>query len=297
VRGPGGARSAWWPALLALAVASAGCAGPGPGGDEAPPSSSSSGSDSMTATPSPPSPTVVDLLPDFALGPCAAVSVRSAQPLDRVQALLPPGFAAAPFGTEETGMAAVDLYACGNLTTPTARVPGTVYGQVYTLVQRPEVAGVPAPEGALHEYVFRVLAGEDVLASLWPSAGYDTRAGPASVAVDALPGVPLEAGARTGTGSVGADYAALAQGHAGAPPLPLPAWSGPFARYTMLADGSVLLWTGAYDVPRPFQGQGSFSVAGDDPFAGFEAAERVPGAAWVSESATMAGLRLQRVFP
>lgn len=278
---------------VALAAAAAGCAGPG-GRDPEPTSSSTSSSGSpITPTPSPPAPSVVRLLPDFALGPCVAVSVQSAQPLDAIQALLPEGFTAAPFGTQDTGLAALDAYACGNLTTPTVRIADVVYGQIYTHVQRPDVPG--APEGGVHEYVFRVLAGQDVLAAMWPAAGYETRNGTAAVSVDALPGLPVDSGARTGSASVGDQYRALADGQAALPAAQ--PWSGPFARYTRLEDGSVLLWTGTYEVPAAFTGQGVFSVAGDDPFAPFEAADNVAGSARLAESASMVGLDLRRVFP
>lgn len=285
-----------WAALGLLALL-AGCLQSG-GGDG--PSTSSSPSPAGGLPPSAPqpppagSPTVVALLPEFALGPCAAVSMASAQPLDAVQALLPEGFRAAPYQTASTGLAGLDLYACGNLTTPNARIADTVYGQVYTLVERPADAVPGAPEAGVHEYVFRVLAAQDVLAALWPAAGYETRNGTASVSVDAPPLVPLDAEVRTGSGSVGADYGALADGQ---DHVPASGWAGSFARYTRLADGSVLLWTGRYETAAAFEGHGSFSVAGDDPFAAFEAGNAVPGSARLSESLTMAGMDLRRVFP
>jgi hypothetical protein len=286
-------------ALLALLVAAAvaGCLQPS---GAAGPSSSSSASGpqgsagtTTTAAPAPASP-VVELLPSFALGPCVAVSVRSAQPLDAVQALLPEGFVAAPFQSDRTAMAALDVYACGNLTTPDVRIPGALYGQAYTRILRPEGRVPGAPDAEQQEYVFRVLAAQDVLASLWPAAGYDTRNGTANVTVDAPPAAPLDPGARLGSSAVGSDYGSLADGSDRTPPGD--SWSGTFARYTELADGSVLLWTGTYEVPAVFTGQGFFSVAADDRFAPFENANNVAGLARMSESASMSGMDLRRVF-
>jgi hypothetical protein len=50
-------------------------------------------------------------------------------------------------------------------------------------------------------------------------------------------------------------------------------------------------------VPQAFGGQGSFAVASDDPFAPFEHANNVPGLSRLSESASMSGMDLRRVFP
>lgn len=279
-----------------LALAAAGCLQPsGSGNPPSSPSTGPQGSATATASPTPPpaSP-VVELLPSFALGPCAAVSVQSAQPLDAVQALLPEGFTAAPFQSDGTAMVALDVYACGNLTTPSVRIADTLYGQAYTRILRPQGRVPGAPEAEQQEYVFRVLAAQDVLASLWPAAGYDTRNGTANVTVGAPAGLPLDPGARLGSSAVGPDYGSLADGSDRTPPgAP---WPGTFARYTELADGSVLLWTGTYEAPAVFAGQGAFSVAADDRFAPFEQAGRVAGLSRLAESVSMTGMDLRRVF-
>lgn len=294
-------------ALVLLAVAPlalAGCLGSSPGGPEPTdtgtpgPSSSSQGS----TGPPQPSPPVVDLLLGFALEGCRGVSVRHVAPIAQVQALLPPGFEAEVMdGTEGLpgggyGQAVVDLYACGNLTATSARVPDTFYGQVAVPIAPPSDRVPGAPAATYSEYVLRVLAGQDVLANLWPAAGYDTRSGEAALQVAAAPG-PVDVGARTAQGAIGDAYrveasAARAPGAPGAPVV------GGFARYTALADGSVLVWTGRYEFPGGLGGQGAFDVPADDPFAGFEslATGRAGTVAVVHEAGSMAAMDLRRVF-
>lgn len=259
----------------------------------APSTSSSTTPVPVPLQPAPVTPTVVDYLPQFAMGPCLAVSVQATRPLDDVQKLLPAGFEAAPaLGAQDAGTVAMDVYSCGNLTTPTVSLPPTVYGQVYTFVKRPDGRVAGAPDAASQEYVFRVLAGEDVVSAIWPAAGYDTRSGPANVSIDA-PQAPVDTQVRTATASVGADYGMVAEGQTSLVPVP---WAGSFARYTVLQDGSVLLWTGSYEVASPFSGQGSFQVAGDDPYAPYEVANNVPGASRLADQVSMVGMDLRRLF-
>src|SRR5688500_10935638 len=81
--------------LLLVPVLLVGCAGPGGGGGPSPgPTATGASSGPPTAPPPPPTSLVVDLLPDFAFEGCRGLSVVSAQPIDRVQTLLPTGFTA-----------------------------------------------------------------------------------------------------------------------------------------------------------------------------------------------------------
>ncbi|MEA3165969.1 MAG: hypothetical protein QOJ26_838 [Thermoplasmata archaeon] len=291
-------RSAATASLLVLtALLAAGCLGSGGGGGDPVPSSGPPGTSSPsspTLSPPPPQSLVVDLLPDFAFEPCLGVSVQATRPADQVQALLPEGFTPAPaFGSDGFAVIGVDLYACGNLTTPNARIANVAFGQVYAQVLRPADRVPGAPEATVHEYAFRLLAGDDVLARLWPSAGYDTRNGTATVTVDPLGnGLPADPGLRLGDGAV-ADYHLIGSG--GPPGTPFPA-STSFARYTALSDGSVLVWTGTYSFPAGFSGQGSFSVPADDPFAGFQQANQVPGVARMFETGGILDQDLRRFF-
>ncbi|HJQ92689.1 MAG TPA: hypothetical protein VJ874_00215, partial [Candidatus Thermoplasmatota archaeon] len=101
---------------------------------------------------------------------------------------------------------------------------------------------------------------------------------------------PIDLGARTGNASVG-DYFMLATS-----PGPAAAQAqGTFARYTALGDGSVLVWTGTYRASA-LEGHGSFMVADDDPFAGFERANNIPGTARLMESAEAVDQDLRRFF-
>ncbi|HUR26388.1 MAG TPA: hypothetical protein VM327_10290 [Candidatus Thermoplasmatota archaeon] len=298
--------SAAWPVVLALCVLLAGCldGGNGDGAGGGIPSStgptSSDGDLTTPAGPPPTTPVVFDLLPDFAFEGCRGVSVRSPQPIDRIQALLPEGFTAAPYASvaapapapDGIGFAGMDLFVCGNLTTPNVRIPDVSFGMLYTHILPPDsrVAGVP--EAAVHEYAFRLLAGEDVLAALWPAAGYDTYNGSVDLTMGPAVDLPVDVAPRTGSGAVGDDYLVLATSAAPAAPM---ASESTFARYTALADGSVLVWTGTYHAEAR-SGQGSFMVADDDAFAGFEVANNIAGSGGLLESAEALDQDLRRYF-
>lgn len=281
--------------LLLLAALLAGCSDgtgsgePEPSGDASP--SSTTGPPLTPAPPPPETPLVFDLLPDFAFEGCQGLSIASDQPLDQVQALLPEGFTAAPSPSAPAfGVVAMDLFVCGNLTTPNVRIANMSFGMVYTHIQPPteRVAGVPAAD--VNEYAFRLLAGEDVLSALWPAAGYDTYDGTVAFTIGPVGELPVDLGARSGNASVG-EYFMLATGPG---PASAPAEST-FARFTALGDGSVLVWTGTYRATA-LAGQGSFQVAGDDPVAGFEVANNIPGAARLMESAEAVDQDLRRHF-
>ncbi len=286
-------------ATLLLALLLAGCSD---GGGGAPVTSTGPvGTATATASPSPSSPPgspslSVDLLPDFAFESCRRLSVQSPQPIDQVQALLPEGFTAAPapFATDGVGFVGLDLYACGNLTTPNTRIPNPYFGQLYTHVLPPTDRVEGVPEADVSEYAFRLLAADDVLARLWPSAGYDTRNGTAKVGITSpSSGLPADVGLRLGNASVGADYSLRAFGVPPAGPVPA---LGTFARYTALSDGSILVWTGRYDFAVGHEGHGTYSVADDDAFAGFEVADNLSGVARIHEAGSIVDQDLRRFF-
>jgi hypothetical protein len=285
-------------ALLALAASLAGCSG-GDGGAGGEPSStfgpSSTASLPTTMAPVPPvTPLVFDLLPDFAFEGCRGLSVVSDQPIDQVQALLPEGFTAAPSPSAPAfGLVAMDLFACGNLTTPNVRIAGMAFGMLYTHIEPPagRVAGIPQAD--VSEYAFRLLAGQDVMAALWPAAGYDTYNGTVGLRIGPVGDLPfpVDVGARSGNGSVGEAYFLLASSPG---PAATPS-EATFARYTALEDGSVLVWTGTYR-SSAMAGQGSFMVADDDPLAGFEVANNIAGGARLMETAEAVDQDLRRFF-
>lgn len=284
---------------IVLVALLAGCLGDGGGnGDGDPttsPTTASTSSSSSTTTPPATSPFVVDLLLDFSFEACRGASVVASAPLEDVQALLPAGFTAAPTDLSGGNAAsvAVDLYACGTLAVAgQPRVADTYYGQVSTFIERPEERVPGAPEAAIQEYVFRVLASEDVLSALWPAAGYDTRSGPAHVDLTS-PGqaLPVDAGLRMVDAAAG-DYAVMANGNTLAPA----AVSGSFARYTALADGSVLVWTGNYALDTAFTGQGAADVADDDPLARFELPGGLQGQASLWSDGAVRDMDLRRIF-
>lgn len=297
-------------AVLIVALLAAGCLGddgrdgdgndggtPGPPGPTATPAPPTDG-------PPPPMPTVVELLPDFALVECRGISIRHQRPVADVQELLPAGFSAAivagsqPLGlVEGLGTVTIDLFACGNLTVGgQPRVPATYFGQLAALVEPPTERVPGTPDATFHEYVFRVLAAEDVLAALWPAAGYDTRSGAAALRIAAPVADVPDVGLRTADGNIGDQYQFTASA---APELPPPLGTsrqGAFARYTALADGSVLVWTGTYALGAARQGEGMVAVPADDPFMPFETGEAVLGTAFLYEAGAMEAMDLRRVF-
>ena len=296
-------------ALAALLLA--GClGGSGDGGGQPgpTPTPTASQSTSDTGTPAPPPEPVqtLDLLLSFGFVDCDGFSVQVERPLADVQALLPDGFTAAPPPGAPSGVGygavVVDLLRCGNLTTPSVSVPSTYVGLETTYVQRPTGRVPQAPDAPVQEYLFRMLAGQDVLAALWPAAGYDTYSGPANVTL------LMDAPARSGFGSVLPDYFLTASGGQ-ADPLG-GGRTQPFARYTLLDDGSILLWTGAYDLPAVAAGPGSAEVADDDPFAGFatpptpgipgtpiQSRPTLAGIARHVDGGSVTGQDLRRLFP
>lgn len=295
---------------ILLAAGLAGCLGGS--GDERPgptPTPTGTGSNSSSSTTTgPPAPLqVLELLLAFEFTECSGISVHHERPIEHVQALLPDGFTAAPAPNAPTpdpgvGVLAVDLFKCGNLTTAAVAVPDTYIGLVYTYIERPADRLASAPEAAVHEYVFRLLAGTDVLAALWPAAGYSTFSGDANVTV----GPPVEPDplVRFGQASVssgddvGAGYFLVATGMQLAPLAPPRTQT--FARYTLHVggDGSVLVWTGTYDLPASATGPGSAEVAADDPFAMYAPpeAQALAGLASQYDAGAIRGQDLRRVF-
>src|SRR5688572_2653215 len=261
-----------WPLLLAPLLAFAGCFGGDGGGDGDDGSGPGpDGGGNGTAPPPPPpdvgQPTAIDLLLGFDLNGCEGLSILSDQDASEVQELLPDGFAPSPNPvTQQEGSAvlAIDLLVCGELATPSSNVTDTVYGQLYTFIERPTGVFPSAPDVPANEYVFRTLGGDDILPILWATAGYDSYNG----TVGYSPGPGAGVGLYSQRFQVG-EYLASAQSSSLAgTALPIPITGG-FARYTMLADGSLLHWTGTYAFPDAYGGTGAFSVAADDPFRPF----------------------------
>jgi hypothetical protein len=151
----------------------------------------------------------------------------------------------------------VDLYECGTFQAGTASFSDVWFGHAFTYVEAPTGR---YPDRDLtadhHEYLFQVIGGEDILAMLWPVAGYDTHNGTTTLTVIPLPLV----GSATLTAG---DYALRAQGAEA--PFSV---AGSFARYTVLADGSTLLWSGAEDLAATHFGLGSANVPAGSPFDG-----------------------------
>lgn len=249
-------------ALLTVSLALAGCFGGG-GDDDPDPSPTGTGTGTPTASPSP-TPrdpvTQVLLLQDFDFQGCSGTAILHPAPIEDVQALLPDGFEAGAIsqvpGNE--GLLAVELYACDTFTTPSVTFEDVWFGQAYTLVHPPTER---YPERDLdadyHEYTFQILAGDSVLAQVWPVAGYDSYNGTASHNITSA---VLAAQSATSTG----DYVLNGQG----PATELSTFDGTFIRYTVLEGGDTLMWSGTRDTPAAYEGAGTATVPSGSPFSG-----------------------------
>jgi hypothetical protein len=290
--------------LLVLVVLAAGCFG----GNSSDPEPGTGTTTTSRTTPIPTTPPTgpaaptaakLDLLLNFDLAPCIGVQFQAFEPLAEIQALLPPGYEAIPTTRVpgNMGVLAADFYSCQNLTTPFVNVPKTYYGQTYTFVKQPTGTVFTPPTATVHEYVFRVLAGEDILAVLWRAAGYDVYNGSFVAASSApVPGLPTDPGVRSGQASVGQGYFAQGSGHPGG--IPGAASTQPFARYTVLADNSTLVWNGTYQVSRFADGEGFLQVPANDTFNQFEApGGNLLGLTRLQDSGSMLGMNLRRYFP
>ncbi len=292
--------------VVLLVVLLAGCSDSDQSGSPAPrePASPPTGPAKPAAPvqPTPPQgPVALPLLVDFEMHGCTGLSV--AQPTNRsdVQALLPSGFQAEALPDPVTGAPSefaalvIDIFQCGNFTIPTAALPNVWYGHVYTFVEYPESVPGAEDHGGLHEYLFRVLAGNDTLAILWPAAGYDTHAGAAQA--DFRGPLP-SAGA---PGVVAPVSASLGDYRFQASMLGAPDDQGEqrFSRYTKQADNATLIWTGFQNLPVTHTGFAEVTVAGDDPFAGLGAINggRLSGPGVIVDGGTFTAQQLVRVLP
>lgn len=285
--------------VVLLVLALAGCFG-GSSDNSGTATSTSTTTTSSTKTSTGPVPLPspqIDLLLNFELAPCTGIHFQTFQPVADVQALLPAGYEAQvtsriPGGY---GVLAVDFYSCQNLTTPYAQVPKTFYGQVYTLVKAPAGNPFATPEAQIHEYVFRVLAAEDILAILWQAAGYDVYNGTFTVVADPYVAVPPLNALYGGQASVGAGYFVQASGQPAG--VNAPASKATFARYTVLEGNSTLVWTGRYDLGTPHEGEGFAQLPATDPFYRFRPpGGSFPGFTRIQESGGMFEMDLRRVF-
>ncbi len=296
---------------LVLATALAGCGDDPPApqtGGSGGGSGGSGGSGGGPTTPgpvTPPSgptgPFEVTLLGSFEMTGCSGLAVAQATNRSAVQALLPEGYEAQPLPDPVTGEPSdfaalvVDIFHCDNFTIPTAAIPNTWFGHVYTFIEYPETLTQAEDHGGTHEYQFRVFAGNDTLALLWPAAGYDTHSGSAEADLAGpLPGAGLPGLLAATSASLG-DYrfdANLAQSADDR-------GEQVFSRYTRLADNSTLIWTGVEHLPVTHTGAGQVALATDDPFAGHGAVDAgtLAGPTVLIDGGSYLGQRLVRVIP
>lgn len=277
-------------ALLAASLALAGCFGGDGGGDgTGTPTPSPTGSPGPSPTPREPV-TQVLLLESFEFRDCQGTSVLQPTPAADVQALLPDGFVPAAVAQlpENEAVLGVELYACDTFTTPSVTFEDVWFGQAFTYVEAPTER---YPDRDLqadrHVYTFQVLAGESVLAQVWPVAGYDTYNGTTTHSVSSA---ALLAQSVTASG----DYALDAQG----PATQLADFDGTFLRYTVMEGGDSLLWSGTRATPAAFEGIGTASVPSGSPFDGQGTASGnlLQGQGRIVEAGSFSDESLVRVF-
>ncbi len=279
------------PVLMLVAVALAGCEEGGDGGPGTTTTSTTSGTGgtfttSTTTTGAGPFvPGTIPLLLNFRIDGCTGLSIGALASLDAIQQRLPEGYTASaapdPYGSPGFGVAIVDLYSCTNFSTPVVDIGATWFGHAYTYIEDPG-RGV---EADVHEYVFEVLADQDILAQLWNVAGYTTRNSTAAME-DTDPTNPVSTlRARTlSTGGYELQAAGPATGGTSIGPQT-------FVRYTALEDGRVLQWNGTQELPGTFDALGTYTVPADSAFAGLGTGSpnRLEGFAIATDGASFTG--------
>lgn len=283
---------AWLLAVLVLTTALAGCSGgDSPGSGTTTTTSSTSSTTTATGTPPPTVPEQVDLLLDFGHVACRGLSIAAPAPLEDIQALLPGNYSAtAPTAEMEAagqGSVNVDLYRCQNFTTPFSTLPETWFGHVYTFIEDPG----QGHDAELFEYMFEVLAAEDVLAQVWTIAGYQVRNGTPGIE-DNDPTGPVTPTLASRQVAV-AGYDLMGAGLA-----PTAGSYGPasFARYTLTEAGDTLVWTGEQTLPAVHEGAGSVLVPDDSALAPLATNGRLAGLSLATDEAGFSGQDLVLYF-
>lgn len=262
-------RPAWLLALLLVAVALAGCGddgggsrdgdgGTGPDGGtgdgDGGPGDGDDGSDGTDG------PVRVPLLTDFHFSDCTGFSFYQEADHDEVQALLPEGFTALRVEGDTDlapqGYLRMELYQCAAFNTETVAINDTWYGHLHTWIEPP--AAYPDVTADRYEYTFQMLAGEDIMAQLWPAARYPTHNGSAAQNLTDVAGLAGLLEASLGDYLLEAPLVAMADSD-----------TGTLARFTVTDAGERLIWTGSFETPRTHAGQGELQVPAESPFAGF----------------------------
>ncbi len=234
-------------ALLLTASLTAGCMGGGddvtpPPGTEPPPASPPPG----TEDPDPPEPlTQVRLLTQFNIDGCSGVRLEHSAEASAVQALLPEGYSASVTdGPQPQAHFGVQMYNCTSFTAGSYAFSDVYFGFVWVDVLTPD-DGV---EGEDQAYIIEMLGEEDVLAEIWPAAGFAIYNG--SVRVDDYPfarAISVDEFSLESTKGTPSEVGA----------------TGDFAWYHELENGDRLTWTGQQAV-APVDGGAANLIVPDD---------------------------------
>jgi hypothetical protein len=253
-------------ALVLIAALLAGCLGGSI--DDKPPGG-------PTATPPDPAPSPqvpvaasdVAMLLNFSFSGCSGYEGLWPVPLAAAQTAVPadysPVMTNGPLG--DTATVRYLWSSCEKLTTPSALMNGTVYGHVAVQISAPESSSADE-----NWYVLRMLSQEDIMRTLWATAGYDVAAGAYRQEVI---GVPI-------TGPVGPAAWITELGEYSSEvytTLTLDDGAQTQAYYFETAEGT-LVWAGSYTPGAFIAATGTITVSSKDPFWGVDFDQQVAGA-------------------
>ncbi len=246
--------------LVALTLALAGCSDdepdPTPPIEPEPPGTPTNPGNPTDPPPSEPI-TQIKLLSNYDLSDCDGVNFRAPVAADSIDDLLPDGFAAEraepATGVADRAQLVVDLYQCDRFEAAGNTFPDVWFGRAYTPILQPDA--YPHSTATSHHYIFEMIAGEDILAVLWPAAGYPTHNGTA-----ADNSQPLQASFQAG------DYAWQGQATA----VPTTGTESTFAWFHQLENGNVIAWTGNASLPGGTEGPAHLTVPTDSPIASLQ---------------------------
>jgi len=239
-------RAAWLLAVLMLA----GCSAP----EDSSGTSTTGPTTTATSTSTGPGLEIgIPMLSDFTFENCQGMTFAAPRPVADVQAILPDPFVVVE--TQGSAELRMQILRCQAFKTPTTQINSTWFGATYVRVEKPNATWAAA--GDRQEFAFRILAQNDVLATLWRAGGFATYG--ANATWDLLPNaiVPVAAQANIG------DYTGrIVRG------TPI-AESQSFVRYSPHLQGGMLVWNGTQDftgeaVPEPAS---YFMVEEGDPMA------------------------------
>lgn len=151
-----------------------------------------------------------------------------------------------------------EVFRCAEFSAAGSLFEGVWFGRLYALIQPP--AAFPNSTADESGYIFEMIGAEDILAQLWPIAGFPFHGGPANLTDQ-------------GAGTIWTAEAGEYVWELVAPPAPTDQGGGTFAWFHELENGNTNIWTGDQSYGAGAIGAGTLDVpAGNlleaDPLAG-----------------------------